>query len=246
MRGLNYSYLQAISLIWYFSDCFDENGNKILTKERLRYVYSLLDTDLYARKYFELVALYKCQILDTRDIILEIEEPFLQKIIRHVLSEYDISISFEQLHDALDELKVRSLEIIERNYSNLEGQVVRYFNSSIRGYFLQYMKNYLMHTDSLDEEIGDDGKTKLDILINKPVVVEQFFSEEMRSILRELSEEEMRFVLLRFQENISYNELARLYHFSIEEVQKMEREILKNIKVKIENTKSNILARKLK
>src|SRR5699024_6039584 len=73
LRGLNYSYLQAISLIWYFSDCFDENGNKILTKERLRYVYSLLDTDLYARKYFELVALYKCQILDTRDIILKIE-----------------------------------------------------------------------------------------------------------------------------------------------------------------------------
>lgn len=102
-----------------------------------------------------------------------------------------------------------------------------------------------MHTDSL-YEIGDGGKTKLDILINKPVVVEQSFSEEMHSILRELSEEEVRFVLLRFQENISYNELARLYHFSIEEVQKMEREILKNIKIKIENTKSNILARKLK
>ena len=246
LRGLNYSYLQAISLIWYFSDCFDENGNKILTKERLRYVYSLLDTDLYARKYFELVALYKCQILDTRDIILEIEEPFLQKIIRHVLSEYDISISFEQLHDALDELKVRSLEIIEQNYSNVEGQVVRHFNLSIRGYFLKYISNHLRHTNSLDEEIYDDGKTRLDFFVSKPVVEEQSFSEEMRSILRELSEEEMRFVLLRFQENISYNELARLYHFSIEEVQKMEREILKNIKVKIENTKSNILARKLK
>ena len=86
----------------------------------------------------------------------------------------------------------------------------------------------------------------MDFFVSKPVVEEQSFSEEMRSILRELSEEEMRFVLLRFQENISYNELARLYHFSIEEVQKMEREILKNIKVKIENTKSNILARKLK
>ena len=124
-----------------------------------------------------------------------------------------------------------------QNYSNVEGQVVRHFTLSIRGYFLKYISNHLRHTNSLDEEIYDDGKTRLDFFVSKPVVEEQSFSEEMRSILRELSEEEMRFVLLRFQENISYNELARLYHFSIEEVQKMEREILKNIKGKIENTK---------
>ena len=192
------------------------------------------------------MALYKCQILDTRNVILEVEEPFLRKIIQSLLSQYDISISFEQFHDALDELKVRSLEIIDRNYSNLEGQVVGYFNSSIRGYFLQYMKSNLMHIDSLDEEIKDDGKTRLDNLMSKPVVVDQSFSEEMLDILKELSEEEIRFVLLKFQENISDEELARLYHFSLEEVQEMEKGILQNIKEKIENTKSNPLVKKLK
>lgn len=246
LRCLNYNYLQAISMIWYFSDCFDEKGDKMLTKSRLQDIYSLLDTDLYTRSYYELMALYRCQILDTRDIILEVEEPFLRKIIQSLLSQYDVSISFEQFHDALDELKVRSLEIIDRNYSNLEGQVVRYFNSSIRGYFLQYMKSNLMCIDSLDEELNDDGKTRLDNLMSKPVVVDQSFSEEMLDILKELSEEERRFVLLKFQENISDEELARLYHFSMEEVQEMEKEILQNIQEKIENTKSNGLIKKLK
>ncbi len=246
LHCLNYSYFQAISMIWYFSDCFDENGDKMLTESRLQDIYSLLDTDLCTRSYYELMALYKCQILDTRNVILEVEEPFLRKIIQSLLSQYDISISFEQFHDALDELKVRSLEIIDRNYSNLEGQVVGYFNSSIRGYFLQYMKSNLMHIDSLDEEIKDDGKTRLDNLMSKPVVVDQSFSEEMLDILKELSEEEIRFVLLKFQENISDEELARLYHFSLEEVQEMEKGILQNIKEKIENTKSNPLVKKLK
>ena len=246
LHCLNYSYFQAISMIWYFSDYFDENGDKMLTESRLQDIYSLLDTDLCTRSYYELMALYKCQILDTRNVILEVEEPFLRKIIQSLLSQYDISISFEQFHDALDELKVRSLEIIDRNYSNLEGQVVGYFNSSIRGYFLQYMKSNLMHIDSLDEEIKDDGKTRLDNLMSKPVVVDQSFSEEMLDILKELSEEEIRFVLLKFQENISDEELARLYHFSLEEVQEMEKGVLQNIKEKIENTKSNPLVKKLK
>ncbi len=244
LHKLNYTFYQAISMIWYFFDQINEQNQKFLTQKRLQDIQSLCHMSISRIGIYQLIILYKCHLLDTRERIWQIYQQKNKKMMEAVLKQQEKGMSIEQFSDTLNELQICVLEIIDNTYSNIPGEVINYLKKYLKGYFLTYMKKNIsyIHPVSLNKEVYEDKKvTKLDFVVNKNQTNETAFSEEMLNVIKELTKEEINFVRLRFQENMSYEELARLYGTFVGEIEKIELIVLEKIKEKLYQSDSLIL-----
>ena len=125
---------------------------------------------------------------------------------------------------------------------NKEGQIIRYMDLSVKGYFRKYLKNYKMShkTVSLDgaKYSSDKGTKKEKKLVdyisdnNNPYeeIGKEQFSSKMKSVLKNLPSDDLKFIILRFQENYDYEELSEILNITVEEVKKKELDILTKLK----------------
>ena len=103
------------------------------------------------------------------------------------------------------------------------------------------------YTKSLDEDVYENQiATKLDFVVGKPVSTDEQFSEEMINVIGTLPKEEIHFLLLRFQENLSYDELAQRFGVLIEDIQEKEMAILSRIKETLYQNEDSLILKKVK
>lgn len=243
--NMEFSIYQAISMIWYFYDGVDDNDFKTLSDNKIEEIFRLAQNVMNATEnevlnfhIYDLVRLYKTNMYDSRSEILIRQTKYIYKVIYSLCSKFNIPVNKNNLEDFKSKIELCLIELIERNFSNLTGEFIRYMDVTIKGSFKGYLSSYKREYKELFlDKNFDDSKTTLNDLIadnNEEIefvnLENNQFSDNMLRVLSNLEQASLNFILLRFQEDYSYEDLATFYKISVEEVKNMEDEILAQLR----------------
>lgn len=235
---MDFSFSQAISLIWYFSDIHQDY--KILSDKKLDHLFSLVkdlkeNPNLDNISLYDLIGIYKCKLYDTRNEIIIKQKKYIMHTIYSLCQIYEVSLNKDNLADFESELNLALIAVINRICLNTAGQMIKYMDLSIKGYFRTFLKQYKQenYLISLDEPYGKNNsehqKTRLDVIADTSRPYEEIdnnsFSSDMMEALKSLPLEDLSFILLKYQENYSDEELADHFNLSTYEICQKEREI---------------------
>ena len=157
-------------------------------------------------------------------------------------SSYNVKLTKDLYGDFESELKYYLLVVVSRSNLNNIGQIIKYMDLTVKGYFRKYLKKYKNSSGSVSlngaKYSSDKGtkkeKSLIDYIPDKSNPFDTFenkqFSSNMINILKKLPKEDLSFIILRFQENYSYEELSNHLNISIEEVKQKELELLSKLR----------------
>ena len=228
--NMDFSYNQAINMIWYFYDQKNNDDYKMITDQKIKDILILIanlpNTDIENLNLYDLIGIYKSELYDSRNEILMNQKKFVSKTIFSVCQSYNIEVNNSNYGDFENEINYYLLIMINRINLNNIGQIINYINISIKGYFKTYLKNYQKQNNSLP---FDENRQSLNIkenLIDLNNPNNSIFSPQLMNILSTLPSKDLSFIVLKYQENYSNEELAKYFNLSIEEVIQKETTIL--------------------
>lgn len=240
--SMGFSINQAVNTIWYFHDRRTQKGYKMISDAKLEEIFTYIHTFDYTNvkeeSMFMLIALYKCELFDTRELILYKYEAFITKIVFSTCSEYGVKVNKDNWQDFNAELQFIILTILDKNNTNVPGQVISYIDIIAKSSFRKYLVEYKKHSieTSLDDSVYSSTKdSKNNRSLYETIgeadkgfdkVEELYLSSEMTEMLSQLPKEDQRFVYLRFIENYSAEELSLYYKVPVEDITSKENEIL--------------------
>lgn len=242
--NMDFSFNQAINMIWYFSDKKLDNDDRTITDKKIENLLSLANglkkesINILNIELYDLIGIYKCELYDSRNEILLKLKRYIHKTIFSLCSKYNIKIRGSNYEDFECEIKYYLLLVIHRINLNLYGQIVRYMDLTVKGYFRNYLKKYQSQQQEIsldDAQFISDKKTKkekarIDYLTDPNNLYEELentsFSSNMMQVLSQLPPLDLSFIMLKFQENYSNEDLAFYFHLTIEEVEQKEEDIL--------------------
>ena len=245
--GMDFSWNQAINIIWYFSDRKDHEDYKLISDRKLSDIFSMIDqiqnaqeTEIMNFELYDLIGIYKSELYDTRTAMLIRQKRYLEKIIWSLCQEYSIKVTKDNFEEFENEIKTCFIMMINRTHLNIYGQIIKYMDLTIKGSFRTYLKKQKQHMRyiSLDEtpfnneKENKNAKTRLDFIASKCYDYSQKneFSEQLMAVLKTLSKDDYSFIILKFQEEYSDEELANYFQISIEKVKEKELRILYQLK----------------
>lgn len=244
--NMDFSVNQSINIIWYFYNETDSNEYKIITYDRLKSLFTLVN-NIKTKKIkitdcelYDYIGIYKSELYDCRNEILLRQNDYIRGVLFNLCSSYDVKVDKNNFYDFESELKLYLIILINRTNLNNYGQIVRYMNLTVKGYFKTFLKQYKKQqsTVSLDavkySSDNENGKAMIDYIadpINPFDSLEKCeFSESILKVLKGLSKEDLSFVILKYQENYSDDELATYFNLSIDDVKNKDLEILNLLK----------------
>ena len=244
--AMDFSYYQAINMIWYFFDTKTDEGYKIITDNKLKSLFSLINelqnnsVSVHKVELYDLIGIYKCELYDSRGEILKKENRYIYKIIYSLCDNYGIKIN-DNLEDFQSEVKYYLLIVISRISLNTYGQIIKYIDLSVKGYFRTYLKEFIKQNSlSLDDAFYFEdrgtrkGKTKIEYLADSVNPYDELeptsFSSNMLQMLSSLSSEDLSFIMLKYQENYTDEDLANHFNLTVAEIKQKEVEILSLLK----------------
>lgn len=246
--NMNFSYNQAINLIWYFSDKKTDDDFKMITDNRIKDVFTLIDNlrnsknDIEQFELYDLIGIYKSELYDSRNEILLREKRYIYKTIFSLCRNYEIKVNSSNYEDFESEIKYYLLMVINRTNLNIYGQIIKYMDLTVKGYFRTYLKKYQKQNNSLsldDAKYSSDKGTRreksmMDYVADSNNAYEKVenvsFSSDMMNVLSSLSPENLSLVLLKYQENYSDDDLANHFNLTLDEIKQKEIEILSLLK----------------
>lgn len=241
--NMGFSYNQAVNMIWYFSDRKSSTGRKIISDLKLEELFELTEKvknsldDVEEFELYDLIGIYKSGLYDSRNAIVLRQKKYLSHVMYSICRSYDIDINASNIDDFESELKYYLLLVVDRTNLNVYGQIVKYMDLTVKGYFKTYLKSYSRGRNnvSLDQSMyddnGSDKERKMAEFIADPNSVltdveNTSFSSTMMRVLSNLSHDNLSFIMLKYQENYSNEELAQFYDISLDEVVDKEEKIL--------------------
>lgn len=246
--NMTFSYNQAINIIWYFSDKKTNDDHKIITDKKIKYVFSLIDNlknsnmDIEKFELYDLIGIYKSELYDSRNEILLRQKRYISKTIFTLCSNYAVKVNNSNYEDFESEIKYYLLTVINRTNLNIYGQIIKYMDLTVKGYFRTYLKKYLKQNNSLSLDnakyFSDKGtkreKSKMDYIADPYNPYEKTedtaFSLDMMQTLSSLSSDDLSLIMLKYQENYSDDDLANHFNLTIDEIKQKEIEILSLLK----------------
>lgn len=251
--SMDFSYNQAINTIWYFSDKKINDDYKIITDKKLKDLFLLVDnlktsqeSDMKNFDVCDLIGIYKSGLYDSRNEILIKQKKYIYHTIYSLCRNYDIKVNSSNFEDFESEIKLYLITVINRVSLNIHGQIVNYMDLTIKGFFREYLKQYKKQNGNIslsNAKYTEDKKTEvketmIDYIAdpNNPFesLEETSFSLTMMQILSDLPQEDVLFIMLKFQENYTDVELANYFEISIEKVKEKEISILSLLKNNID------------
>lgn len=246
--NMDFSYNQAINMIWYFSDKTTDDGYKIITDKKIKDIFCLIDNlengneKIENFELYDLIGIYKSELYDSRNEILLREKKYINKILYTLCSEYSIKVNKNNYEDFESEIKYALLKLIDRTNMNIYGQIIKYMDLTVKGCFRTFLKKYVNQKNNLSLDtamyLKDKGtgkeKSRIDYIPDYDNPYEEseklLFSSEMMEILSSLPKSDLTFIMLKYQENYSDEELADYFNLTIDEVNEKENKILSLLK----------------
>lgn len=246
--SMDFSYNQAINMIWYFSDKKTSNDYKIITDKKIKDIFTLIDNlknskkDIEQFELYDLIGIYKSELYDSRNEILLRQKKYIYKTLHSLCNGYEIKFNNSNYEDFESEIKYYLLMVINRTNLNIYGQMIKYMDLTVKGYFRTYLKKYRKQNNSLsldDAKYSSDKgtrkeKSRIDYISdpNNPYETTEntSFSSDMMKVLSSLSPEDLSLVMLKYQENYSDEDLSNHFNLTLDEIKQKEIEILSLLK----------------
>ena len=259
--NMDFSYNQAINMIWYFYDKKTNNDYKIITDKKIKDIFSLIDNlknyNMSIENFclYDLIGIYKSELYDSRNEILLRQKRYICKTIFSLCRNYGIKVNSSNYEDFESEIKYYLLIVMNRTNLNIYGQIIKYMDLTVKGYFRTYLKKYRKQYNSLllneAKYSADKGtkkeKSKIDYIADPDNSYEKAenttFSSDMMQVLSTLSPEDLSLIMLKYQENYNDDDLANYFNLTIDEIRQKEIEVLSllknNNKIKVMKKKKN-------
>lgn len=246
--SMDFSYNQAINMIWYFSDKKTSNDYKIITDKKIKDIFTLIDNlknskkDIEQFELYDLIGIYKSELYDSRNEILLRQKKYIYKTLHSLCNGYEIKVNNSNYEDFESEIKYYLLMVINRTNLNIYGQMIKYMDLTVKGYFRTYLKKYRKQNNSLsldDAKYSSDKgtrkeKSRIDYISdpNNPYETTEntLFSSDMMKVLSSLSPEDLSLIMLKYQENYSDEDLSNHFNLTLDEIKQKEIEILSLLK----------------
>ena len=246
--SMDFSYNQAINMIWYFSDKKTGNDYKMITDKKIKDIFTLIDNlknskkDIEQFELYDLIGIYKSELYDSRNEILLRQKKYIYKTLHSLCNGYEIKVNNSNYEDFESEIKYYLLMVINRTNLNIYGQMIKYMDLTVKGYFRTYLKKYRKQNNSLsldDTKYSSDKgtrkeKSRIDYISdpNNPYETTEntLFSSDMMKVLSSLSPEDLSLIMLKYQENYSDEDLSNHFNLTLDEIKQKEIEILSLLK----------------
>ena len=246
--SMDFSYNQAINMIWYFSDKKTSNDYKMITDKKIKDIFTLIDNlknskkDIEQFELYDLIGIYKSKLYDSRNEILLRQKKYIYKTLHSLCNGYEIKVNNSNYEDFESEIKYYLLMVINRTNLNIYGQMIKYMDLTVKGYFRTYLKKYRKQNNSLsldDAKYSSDKgtrkeKSRIDYISdpNNPYETAKntSFSSDMMKVLSSLSPEDLSLIMLKYQENYSDEDLSNHFNLTLDEIKQKEIEILSLLK----------------
>lgn len=246
--SMDFSYNQAINMIWYFSDKKTSNDYKMITDKKIKDIFTLIDNlknskkDIEQFELYDLIGIYKSELYDSRNEILLRQKKYIYKTLHSLCNGYEIKVNNSNYEDFESEIKYYLLMVINRTNLNIYGQMIKYMDLTVKGYFRTYLKKYRKQNNSLsldDTKYSSDKgtrkeKSRIDYISdpNNPYETTEntLFSSDMMKVLSSLSPEDLSLIMLKYQENYSDEDLSNHFNLTLDEIKQKEIEILSLLK----------------
>ena len=246
--SMDFSYNQAINMIWYFSDKKTSNDYKMITDKKIKDIFTLIDNlknskkDIEQFELYDLIGIYKSELYDSRNEILLRQKKYIYKTLHSLCNGYEIKVNNSNYEDFENEIKYYLLMVINRTNLNIYGQMIKYMDLTVKGYFRTYLKKYRKQNNSLsldDAKYSSDKgtrkeKSRIDYISdpNNPYETAEntSFSSDMMKVLSSLSPEDLSLIMLKYQENYSDEDLSNHFNLTLDEIKQKEIEILSLLK----------------
>lgn len=244
-----FSYEQGINLIWYFYDQSDENGLKRITETKLNDVLQLAEDlkieekeNLKNYDLYDLIGIYKSKIYDSRNEILLARENYIKSIIRNTCRSYGVQISDNNFEDFKSELNLCLINVIDKISTNIKGQIIKFMDITLKGQFKKYLKKEIQQGRCIRLDDAKYAKDKnnsqktllIDTLEDKNANIEDqekiSFGKTMMQALSSLDEVDLRFIILKYQENYTNEELSAVFHIDVDAIEAKDATILKSLR----------------
>jgi len=262
LLSMNFSYNQAINIIWFFSDTKLDNDYKIINYKKLKDILISVDSlkkgniDIDNFDLYDLIGIYKSELYDSRNDILLRQKKHIYKVLRSICENYKIKINNNNLEEFENEIKYYFLLAINNIVLNKKYQIIKYIDIVIRGRFKGYLRQYidqkrqlsLDQNKFLNEKNARHETPRIDYVTKSNSLYKShektLFGSDMMNALSSLSQEDLTFVILKYQENYSDDDLAIYFNLTLDEIKDKELEILSllrsNEKIKkLVKTKNN-------
>jgi len=243
LLDMNFSYVQAINIIWYFWDEKTNDDYKKITYKKLKEILLLINdlkqsnVDIEKYDLYNLVGMYKCGLYDARNEILLRQKKHIYKILYSICKSYGIKVNNSNLEEFENEIKYYLLKAINDTNSNIKGQIIVYIDRCMKGNFKKYLKQYIQQKClSLDDAMflsnkrTRQEKPKIDYITSSSDLFRDrrkaLFSPFLMKLLLTLAEEDLMFIILKYQENYSNDYLANYFDLTLDEVKEKETQIL--------------------
>ena len=242
----------AVAIIWHFHD---SESPLAISENKIREVLILIrkienvsDKDAKDMDFADLFKLYKSGLLDTRYFMVLRERDFIYFNIYKTMNDYSLNLSRDILDDIYDETCTFFLEVIERIENNVIGKVITYINKAIKGFLIDCFNalkdnHQNLSLQSADINTNGEGKSLME-RISITSTESTDFSNETIEFIGYSDELSQMFILYKYQENLNYEEIAQLLQMNIDEVKKLEHDLLLELR-KNDNLK-RVLIRNLK
>lgn len=246
--SMDFSYNQAINMIWYFSDKKTSNDYKMITDKKIKDIFTLIDNlknskkDIEQFELYDLIGIYKSELYDSRNEILLRQKKYIYKTLHSLCNGYEIKVNNSNYEYFESEIKYYLLMVINRTNLNIYGQMIKYMDLTVKGYFRTYLKKYRKQNNSLsldDTKYSSDKgtrkeKSRIDYISdpNNPYETTEntLFSSDMMKVLSSLSPEDLSLIMLKYQENYSDEDLSNHFNLTLDEIKQKEIEILSLLK----------------
>ena len=246
--SMDFSYNQAINMIWYFSDKKTSNDYKMITDKKIKDIFTLIDNlknskkDIEQFELYDLIGIYKSELYDSRNEILLRQKKYIYKTLHSLCNGYEIKANNSNYEDFESEIKYYLLMVINRTNLNIYGQMIKYMNLTVKGYFRTYLKKYRKQNNSLsldDAKYSSNKgtrkeKSRIDYISdpNNPYETAKntSFSSDMMKVLSSLSPEDLSLIMLKYQESYSDEDLSNHFNLTLDEIKQKEIEILSLLK----------------
>ena len=246
--SMDFSYNQAINMIWYFSDKKTSNDYKMITDKKIKDIFTLIDNlknskkDIEQFELYDLIGIYKSELYDSRNEILLRQKKYIYKTLHSLCNGYEIKVNNSNYEDFESEIKYYLLMVINRTNLNIYGQMIKYMDLTVKGYFRTYLKKYRKQNNSLsldDAKYSSNKgtrkeKSRIDYISdpNNPYETAKntSFSSDMMKVLSSLSPEDLSLIMLKYQESYSDEDLSNHFNLTLDEIKQKEIEILSLLK----------------
>ena len=168
--NMDFSLNQVINMIWYFSDKKTNMNNKIITDRKIKEIFTLANdlkekkTDIQKIELYDLLGIYKSELYDSRIEMLQRQKGYIYKTLFSICGGYNIKISDSNYEEFENEIKYYLLTVIDRTSLNNYGQIIKYMDLTVKGYFRTYLKKYQKQNGVLSLDAArystKDGKEK--------------------------------------------------------------------------------------